>query len=340
MDLKIKKEEVLSTLRSKFIKCEDVASALALGYNTNKNVFMYGRGGHAKSEMAEEFLKLIDPDGKESFVQSCNGGLTEEKLFGGINVKKLQDTGEIEYLVKHSFMNYKYVVFEELLDAREDVLLSIKDILTSGRFRQGSQQFKIRTEMVLVLTNRTKQEVAEDDSFKALMERFPIEVKVEWDSYLAKDYDMMFNRVFGRTNKELCVIIEELNASQNFISPRTAVHMFGCFEVDGIESMVHFGLSRSKIAELQSITTERIIIQKSAEYISIKKRQIDDIYTKALEESDVKSIRGFYTMISGEINHLKSSGLIHPEKESEMLTVAESGNEYIRKLKERALNLI
>src|SRR5688572_19733587 len=120
-----------NVLNSRFVFVDKVAEILEIGVKTKKNVFLYGRGGHAKSEIMDAFLKYYDPQGENSFVQACGEGLSEDKLFGGMNLQKFHKTGEIEYLVENSFMNYKYVVFEELLDSRMNVILSLKDILTS-----------------------------------------------------------------------------------------------------------------------------------------------------------------------------------------------------------------
>ena len=239
-------------LQEKFIYVSDVAEILNLGYTSKKNVFLYGRGGHAKSEIIGEFLKYVDPTGKDTFVQSCGEGLTEDKLFGGINMRKFQRDGEIEHLVENSFMNKKYVVFEELLDSRMNVLLSLKDILTSGYFRQGKQQFKIRTELIICLTNRTKQEVSEDNSIKALLERFPLEAKVEWPEYRACDYSDMFQKVLKKDYPDVAVICNKINETGDFISPRTAIHMAQVYASSGdIMTLRYFGASEEVMEELR-----------------------------------------------------------------------------------------
>lgn len=256
--IKEKAMQLKEVLRNKFINVDEVADILEIGHVTKKNVFLYGRGGHAKSEIIQEFLKHVDPEGNDSFVQACGEGLTEEKLFGGLNLAKFQKTGEIEYLVENSFMNRKYVVFEELLDSRMNVLLSLKDILTSGMFRQGSQQFKIKTEFVICLTNRTKQEVAEDNSIKALMERFPLEMKVEWDKYEANDYIAMFSKVLKNPLNEVAGICQAINESGDFVSPRTAIHMAQVYlTTRNISNLKYFGATREIIEKMQKLEKER-----------------------------------------------------------------------------------
>lgn len=164
---------------------------------------------------------------------SFGDGLTEESLFGGINIKKFKDSGELEYLFKNSFLEHEIVIFEEIFDAPPQVLLALKDVLTSGHARKGNQTHRSKTKVVIGLTNKSKEDFAEDDSLEALVQRFPLTLKVEWDSYEKKDWLLLYKTVFGEEffedNKgkltSLAEIITENNRAQNtFVSPRTAVH--------------------------------------------------------------------------------------------------------------------
>lgn len=301
---KVTQDQVRSALSKKFIKSEKVADALFLAYSTQKNVFLYGRGGHAKSEMTEEFLSLVDPKGQLSFVQSCGEGMTEEKLFGGINLQKFNDTGEIEYLVERSFMNYEVVVFEELLDSRMNVLLSLKDILTSGKFRQGSQTFDIKTKMVIVNTNRTKQEVAEDNSIRALMERFPIEMKVEWDSYHSADYEQMYRKVLGKPYRELASTVAGIVASGHFISPRQAIHMANCYDVYKFDSLEFIGLPQSIQKDVREKIEEEKIISQLIDSVSVCRDDLDALFESYHEASTPEQFKKVYASSCGLMNEI------------------------------------
>ncbi len=274
-------------LKENFVYIDDVADILEIGYVTGKNVFLYGRGGHAKSEIIEHFLRHVDQGGTESFIQACGEGLTEDKLFGGIDMKKFQKTGEIEHLVENSFMNKKYVVFEELLDSRMSVLLSLKDILTSGVFRQGKQQFKIRTEFIICLTNRTKQEVSEDNSVKALLERFPLEMKVEWPRYERTDYSAMFQKVLKDDFHEVAQICHLINDTGDFVSPRTAIHMAQVYQATGnLLDLKYFGASSDIIEKMEKEKREQDIIKKLAE-----NRHTFDTIIGSVDDNDSQSLK-------------------------------------------------
>lgn len=296
--------QLKQVLGQKFINVDEVAEILEIGFVSNKNVFLYGRGGHAKSEIIQEFLKHVDPSGDNSFVQACGEGLSEEKLFGGLNLQKFQKTGEIEYLVENSFMNKRFVVFEELLDSRMNVLLSLKDILTSGMFRQGKQQFKIKTEFVVCLTNRTKQEVGEDNSIKALLERFPLEMKVEWNKYEADDYSNMFSKVLASKLERVATICQSINESGDFVSPRTAIHMGQVFQKTGsLGALKYFGATRDIIEKVEKLEKERQQVQyvgdKNTAFAQIVKSNdcsCMDSYKNAIKQS--RALLGEITKVS------------------------------------------
>lgn len=285
-EFKNKSMQLKHVLEQKFIYVDEVAEILELGFTAKKNVFLYGRGGHAKSEILQEFLKYVDPSGEDCFVQACGEGLSEEKLFGGLDLQKFQKTGEIEYLVQNSFMNHKYVVFEELLDSRMNVLLSLKDILTSGIFRQGKQQFKIKTEFIVCLTNRTKQEVAEDNSIKALMERFPLEMKVEWPKYEKEDYVEMFRKVLKHDLIDVATICAKINETGDFVSPRTAIHMGQVYlSSNDLVHLKYFGATTDIIDKIEKAKKENEQLNLISKFV----HEVDTL--SAISLNDVNSCK-------------------------------------------------
>lgn len=229
-------QKILLEVQKKSIYVDDMVEVLMKGVELGQNILMYGRGGHNKSEGTIQILEEMRKEGlitSEPFVQAFGDGLTEESLFGGINVKKFKDTGELEYLIKNSFMEHEIVVFEEMFDAPPQALLSLKDILTSGYFRKGNQKVKIKTKLVIGLTNKSKEAFAEDESLEALAQRFPLTLKVEWKSYNKTDFRLLFSTVFDKDFnadhkyklEDLCEILYQNNmGGKTFVSPRTAVH--------------------------------------------------------------------------------------------------------------------
>jgi MoxR-like ATPase len=159
--------------------------------------------------------------------------MDESRLFGGLNFRKLDEEKVLEYFPERSFLNYRIAIFEELFDAPASVLLALKDVLTTRELRNGSQRFKMRTEVILVLTNKEPSEISDlGPAAHALIERFPLQLNLKWKDYSARSYLAMFEKVAARLGGPvmngfkaiLAEILADATAKGNFVSPRTAVH--------------------------------------------------------------------------------------------------------------------
>jgi MoxR-like ATPase len=173
----------------KFVKADPMREALSLALVSGRNVIFYGPGGHAKSEMIDSILAAIT--GCVSHTQMCGEGMDEAKLFGGIDLAAVNDVAnpQIRYRTANSFLNWDLVVFEELFDAAVSALKSMKDTMTSGFFRNGEEVIPMRTRLMICATNKEPHEVSElGASAQALVERFPLQLRVAWESYRAADY--------------------------------------------------------------------------------------------------------------------------------------------------------
>ena len=280
-------QKVLDKINEHTVYQEKLVDVLFKGFELGKNVLMYGRGGHNKSEGTLDVLKELKAEGlinSDPFVMSFGDGLTEESLFGGMNVKKFTDDGIMEYLFKNSFLEHEIVVFEEIFDAPPQVLLSLKDVLTSGYARKGNQSHKSKVKMVIGLTNKSKEEFAEDDSLEALAQRFPLTLKVEWPSYNKSDFNLLFKKVFGKefyednrsTLNELSDILYQNNAAQEtFVSPRTAVHAASLYCAGGDLKYIS-DISPKILGEFKKANKDRRLIEQDDRVINLTEKYIID----------------------------------------------------------------
>lgn len=252
---KMKNAETKSVKRNpvgdKFVFMDKTVNILNVGFSTSKNVILYGPGGHGKSEITLDFLKA---KGIEPFIQTMGTGMTTDRLFGGLDIPTFETTGKIEYLVENSFMNHEYVIFEELFDAPDFILEQLKDILSSGVFRNGTQVFPIETKFIICCTNRTRDEFSKNMSLKALMERFPLELNVIWDNYTEISYNKLLESKFGEGEVDPVIpyLLQEYAKNNIVISPRVAVTAYQVYDQCGPESLAfiaEFAKKPSLIAE-------------------------------------------------------------------------------------------
>ena len=203
---KLKSIDIESVLKKKFTKSEKFAKALKIAIDNEENLIVFGPGGYGKSDMIREILTTAGIMDK-SFIMSCGEDTDESKLYGGIDIPAMKE-GKLRYNIKDSFINYPIVVFEELLDAQVNALLSLKDTLEAREFRKGSQRQKIRTKMVIALTNKSPEEVSQMGPYaEALMQRFRIELEHKWSSHTRQDYlELLHGRFKPSTDKEKMII--------------------------------------------------------------------------------------------------------------------------------------
>ena len=226
---KLKSIDIESVLKKKFTKSEKFAKALKIAIDNEENLIVFGPGGYGKSDMIREILTTAGIMDK-SFIMSCGEDTDESKLYGGIDIPAMKE-GKLRYNIKDSFINYPIVVFEELLDAQVNALLSLKDTLEAREFRKGSQRQKIRTKMVIALTNKSPEEVSQMGPYaEALMQRFRIELEHKWSSHTRQDYlELLHGRFKPSTDKEKKIInamsgiLETISKKKECICPRIAI---------------------------------------------------------------------------------------------------------------------
>src|SRR5580658_8878120 len=132
-------DSLLDAMRGRFVGFDDFTRAMAISLVTKRNLIAFGPGGHAKSEGADYCLYLVSPNPSDCLVQSCGEGMTEERLYGGVDLKALEEEHVLQFNTDQSFLKARWVVFEEMLDMPDVAALSLRDTLTARQLRNGRQ---------------------------------------------------------------------------------------------------------------------------------------------------------------------------------------------------------
>lgn len=283
------------------------AKELAWAWNSKENVILFGAGGYGKSDAAILFHQYLKAKGlvetANPFVMAFGQGMTEERLLGGLDIKKFQAEGEIIYLLQNAFVNSEVVIFEELWDAFPAVLLVLKDILQSKCVRMGNINYPIKTKLVIACTNRSREEVVSDASTEALMQRFLFEKEVVWSSWTTSDYLNAFSCATGKVNGEIETNVAELCAAaskgEHKISPRTAGKALKSAKVNGIESLNGMFGFNSVITEYLTTQSSKKMDREQAVQINATLAQIETLHSKvATMNSGIKAIETTKLMFS------------------------------------------
>jgi MoxR-like ATPase/uncharacterized protein YfkK (UPF0435 family) len=215
--------KVYETLSKKFINTSGISEVFKNALSNDMNLVVYGKGGFGKSEMCDALFNVAELKDRV-FIKSLSEATTEEDLFGGINMKKMTDEGIIEYNCHNSFANKEIVIFEEIFDANPRVLAALKDTLTSKEIRNGNQRFPIKTKIIIGLTNKTYDEVIEDDSTEALTQRFPISYKLQYELTKLQTASLVINRYPNFAGNKIAAMMETIG-EMNSLTPRKVLEM-------------------------------------------------------------------------------------------------------------------
>lgn len=174
---------------------DDVIAGLEAAFATGHNVLLYGPPGHNKSGGAEWFLK--EKGINDIFIKSISSGTTIEDMYGGVDIKEIRDKGRVLYRLKEPefFGNHEYVIFDELLDAKEKVLAALKDTLMAREVRNGAQRHPLKTKMIIGLTNVDAKDFEDNWERAAILERFPIRILVKWEDYSPAAFQKLIDAV-------------------------------------------------------------------------------------------------------------------------------------------------
>lgn len=242
--------------------------AIAAAWNANDFIILTGPGGYGKTDAAimfHNYLKMNDKleDNSENakpFVLSFGQGTTEEDMFSGIDLDLFQKTGKLSYNLEDAFVNHEYVIFEEVFDAFPGILLKLKQVLQARVVNMGTKVFPLKCKFIIGCTNRSYEDIAVDDSSKALLERFPVNAIIKWSTWHKSDYLNALKASLGIEKANSTINAVATIASQSSkknqegnLSPRTVVkgynlvvennndlsllhYMYG-FDVDSVDNV-------------------------------------------------------------------------------------------------------
>jgi DNA polymerase III delta prime subunit len=266
-------------MESKFVQAESEIQLLYYAlFSKGKHVLFYGPPGHAKTEMAEEAIKIkLNFEGLNSslsnyYLAQCSAATPLSTFNGYVNVKTLRETGRREVESGDTiFMKHKYVILDEGLDLPLQVLESLKSVLTSGHLCDTSYCLPTKVNNIILCTNVNPFQWATTPSLRAVLDRFAYIKEVKWQDYSPKAFDEMFRRRHGYTDPVVSEMMAEAHKMSYPITPRSANKMFIDYQKYGIDAL---NFQNGVTSELFEVWRD---IDKTKPYISQAQKLIREI---------------------------------------------------------------
>lgn len=256
-------DELIKVMSSQFLYCEEAASILHLGNTTMNNVILHGPGGYGKTAMSKLFAKQYYK-AEETETVMMGEGTISSYLLGGLDMKAMQDDGDILYKPARSWMSKRYVIFEEMLDALGPALENLKYILSEGEFPQRGSVYKSEVHAIAGCTNRHPEVWCKDSaSLSALLSRFPYEQKIIWPRHEYADYANLLSLRLKQPCPEVAEACEICAEHKIILSPRDAIKMAEAFKARNTLGVFAF---QRKVQGNKACLTAILAVQGKAEY--------------------------------------------------------------------------
>jgi len=184
----------MSDNTSRLVYFDDVRIALSVGFVARQHVILWGKGGHAKSMGVDEVWETWRDGGARASKQVLSIGTNPLDLVGGGDPESFKNYIFDRPRVEDSWFAQSDVhCLEEMLDMPPRTGAYMKDMISARLWRYGEVEVPMRCRLIVGCTNHDPAEIAKtDDSVAALLERFPIQVRVMWPHYTADDFEQMF----------------------------------------------------------------------------------------------------------------------------------------------------
>jgi len=114
---------------------EDALRACIYALILRMHAFMFGPPGTAKSLAAKLLLESIE--GASYFHKQLTRQMTEEAVFGPLNVKKWREEGEYEYNIRGGMADCQLARLEEYFDASDACIRSMNEVLNEREYTRS-----------------------------------------------------------------------------------------------------------------------------------------------------------------------------------------------------------
>lgn len=240
----MKLEDFRDSMRPRFSYMDKVIDSIYYAIEMQRNMILHGPGGHAKSTIVEEALKLYIGEDKfysDVYIANASEDMDVTPVMGYDNIPKFQKEGVLEKILTDTiFMHKEYGILEEGFDAPGMFLNALKDPLMRGSICINGVCLKNKLKSLFICTNVSpKTWAGSDRSRLALLQRFSFIAEVVWPEYTVKTF-MPFLEKRNIPNPIIAKFGEICHKANWPISPRSLEVMEAVYSRFGVQGLFNF----------------------------------------------------------------------------------------------------
>lgn len=361
--LKTSIEEIKAHIAKTFYAAEDIVEFLYLTVTSKGNGILHGPGGFGKSEITKAFFNYFHIP---CVVKVGHSSMDVEALLGIPNMEKLTKESTYEIAFEKSVFTIPGVlILEEFLDVKPMVAAALKDVLTEGGHRNGTDFIPSKVGPIIICSNKSPEEISIDLSTEAFYkERFPYSTYACWESFTTTDYINLFNIVdVGSValHKDYYDLLADLCAvsctSDVLISPRIALKardaLLSSKNINHLQYIRSLDFSKitvikndlkerrqyeelnSKLLDFKTLLTKWTIVNSKdyVAFISIKDTIIHDLQSYDLiGDAIIKTVADLFTILEVKEQEFRITANALGKNQLKQLTYINDAYEQINKL--------
>lgn len=180
------KEEQLTIQEKPFAKISEIARKLNGRFNAidkhfverdtelqqikyammiKEHVLLKGKTGTAKSRIGKFAFGHIE--NAKLFAIQMSKFMSDEYLFGAIDINKMRNEGKIEHVTDDSVVDCEFAFIDEVFDGNDALLRSLLEVLNERTFTRHSQRIEAKLHSAILTSNY----VREDEVTEAFLDR-------------------------------------------------------------------------------------------------------------------------------------------------------------------------
>jgi len=236
-------QEFRNHMNPRFSYMESAIDSIYFAIQKKQHCLLFGPGGHAKSTIVEEAIKLFIGEAafyKDVFIANCAEDMDSTPIMGYDDIPSLK-AGKLKKVLDDTvFLKNDYAILEEGLDAPPMLINALKDPLMRGYVCINGTCMPNRLKSLFICTNVDPVKWAgKDNSRLALLQRFTYSIEVKWPSYDYKHWEG-FLKKRSIHNPIIAKFAEIAHIEKWEISPRSVEKMSGLYTEFGIQALENF----------------------------------------------------------------------------------------------------
>ena len=150
--------KLFASLEVYFVDRQTELSQLKMALLTKEHMLMKGAPGTAKSQMSRAVFKGLT--GGKIFETQFSKFMSEDYVFGPVNVKKLREDGEIVHNTKGTLVDADFAFIDEVFDGSDVLLRSTLEIINERTFTRNAQAIACPLHTAVMTSNYVREEEA------------------------------------------------------------------------------------------------------------------------------------------------------------------------------------